>query len=443
MNSLVVNTINKYEMLQSGDRVIVALSGGADSVTLLDVLNSLKEQYNLKIFAAHINHNLRGNESKRDEDFCKILCKKYNTELFIKSENVRLLARQKKISEELCGRQIRYSFFEELSNRLGAKIATAHTASDNAETLLFNIVRGTSVTGTGAIPPKRGNIIRPLIELTRNQIEQYCNDRNLEYVTDSTNLSDDYTRNNIRHNIIPVLLAINPKFELSALHLSENAREITNYLNSQSSSALDKCRTQFGYDCKKLLLNDTAVIKNAVVLLCRRYAEITPENKQIEMIVDIIKNGGTVCLSKDFTAVSKQGILRIVRTQSVGEFEEIILKDGISFDFAGKTYSVNNNSNNENKNQINIDLLNSNAVFRTRRSGDKFTYPKRKITKPLRKVMNEMKIPSEQRDKILVLASGCEILWCESIGASVQGQACKSDRSLEISVEYKNEEDNA
>ena len=183
-------------------------------------------------------------------------------------------------------------------------------------------------------------------------------------------------------------------------------------------------------------------------MLCRKYAEITPEKKHIDLIVDIIKNGGTVCLSKDFAAVSKQGVLRIVRSQNVGEFEEIILKDGICFDFAGKSYSVKkNNSNNENKNQnqnqINIDLLNSNAVFRTRRSGDKFTYPKRKITKPLRKVMNEMKIPSEQRDKILVLASNCEILWCEGIGASAQGQTYKSKKSLEISVKNKKEEDNA
>ena len=225
MNKTFIQTIEKYKLLQNGDKVIVALSGGADSVTLLDMLNSVKEIYNLTIYASHINHGLRGEEADRDENFCKILCKIYNTELFVKKADIKILAKEQKISEELCGRNVRYSYFEELSQNLSAKIATAHTASDNIETLLFNITRGSSVTGAGAITPKRGNIIRPLIMLTREDIEQYCEQNNLEYVTDSTNLTDDYTRNKIRHQVIPVLKQINPQLELSAFHFSESARE--------------------------------------------------------------------------------------------------------------------------------------------------------------------------------------------------------------------------
>lgn len=123
---------------------------------MLSIFVSLKEKYNLSIYAAHINHNIRGDEAKRDENFCKILCKKFNTELFIKSVDVPTLAKQQKISEELCGRNVRYAFFDELSQKLCAKIATAHTASDNAETLIFNIARGASLAGLSAIPPKRG-----------------------------------------------------------------------------------------------------------------------------------------------------------------------------------------------------------------------------------------------------------------------------------------------
>ena len=177
-----------------------------NSTALLSVFVSLKEKYNLSIYAAHINHNIRGDEAKRDENFCKILCEKFNAELFIKSVDVPTLAKTaEKFSEELCGRNVRYAFFEELSQKFCAKIATAHTASDNAETLIFNIARGASLAGLSAIPPKRGNIIRPLIELSRGDIESYCEENNLEYVTDSTNLADDYTRNYIRHNIIPCL----------------------------------------------------------------------------------------------------------------------------------------------------------------------------------------------------------------------------------------------
>lgn len=142
MLNRVIATVEKYGLLEKGDSVIVALSGGADSTALLSVFVSLKEKYNLSIYAAHINHNIRGDEAKRDENFCKILCKKFNTELFIKRVDVPTLAKQQKISEELCGRNVRYAFFEELSQKLCAKIATAHTASDNAETLIFNIARG-------------------------------------------------------------------------------------------------------------------------------------------------------------------------------------------------------------------------------------------------------------------------------------------------------------
>ena len=168
MNSLIADAVKKYDMLKSGDRVIVALSGGADSVSLLDNLNDIKELYNLTIYAAHVNHLLRGAEAERDENFCKILCKKYDVELFIKKVDVRALAKQQKISEELCGRNVRYRFFAELSEKLNAKIATAHTMSDNAETLIYNIARGSGINGAGGISPVRGNIVRPLIEVTRS-----------------------------------------------------------------------------------------------------------------------------------------------------------------------------------------------------------------------------------------------------------------------------------
>ena len=115
MNNLVERTADKYDLLKSGDSVIVALSGGADSVTLLDILNLLKEKYNLNLYAAHLNHNLRGDEAKRDEDFCKILCENYNIPLYIKNVDIKKLSAELKISEELCGRNERYAFFEELS----------------------------------------------------------------------------------------------------------------------------------------------------------------------------------------------------------------------------------------------------------------------------------------------------------------------------------------
>ena len=441
MNNLVLNTIKKYNLIQNNDKVIVALSGGADSVTLLNVLYSLKEIYNLTLYAAHVNHNLRGDEAKRDENFCKILCKNYNIELFVKSVNVKQLAKSQKISEELCGRNERYSFFEELSQKLNAKVATAHTASDNAETLLFNIARGASVSGVGAIPPQRGNVIRPLIEVTRTQIESYCADNHLDYVTDSTNLEDDYTRNKIRHSVIPVLKELNPKFESMAMHLCENAREVSNYIDKQTEIVIENCKLNFGYDCKKLLSLDNAILKNAIVKICTQNGAISVEQKHISLICDIIKGSGAVDLSNGFTAVAKQNIFRVVKNIEDEKFIELKLENNLIFDYDNKQYSINeinNISDKELLNCINSDLICKNAVFRTRSAGDKFTYCKRNVTKPLRKVLNEMKIPSELRDKILILSIDSTVLWCENIGVSLQGKCNNnSNKALKIDITKK------
>lgn len=435
MNNLVLAAIEKYNMISTGDRVVVALSGGADSVSLLDALCSLKEKYNLTIYAAHLNHNLRGEEAERDENFCKILCKNYEVELFIKSIDIHTLANEQKISEELCGRNERYKFFDELSVRLNAKIATAHSASDNAETLIYNIARGSSVRGLSAIPPKRGRIIRPLIEVSRAQIEEYCKQKGLAFVTDSTNLTDDYTRNRIRHSVMGTLRDINPQLEQSVSQLSESAREVTDYLNKQAQAALDKCKTQFGFSCKMLLQLDTAVLKHSLVLLCERTAKLTPEHRHIELMIKILNNGGAVNLSSKFIAVSKQGIFRIISVNDNEEFKPVSVSENFSINYNGKIYSITKqNSNKENKNSVSIDSIDKGAVFRTRKEGDKFTYPQRKVTKPLRKVLNEMKIPSEQRDNLLVLAIDNTILWCENIGVSEDGKD-DSDKELNIKIE--------
>lgn len=435
MNNLVLAAIEKYNMISTGDRVVVALSGGADSVSLLDALCSLKEKYNLTIYAAHLNHNLRGEEAERDENFCKILCKNYEVELFIKSIDIHTLANEQKISEELCGRNERYKFFDELSVRLNAKIATAHSASDNAETLIYNIARGSSVRGLSAIPPKRGRIIRPLIEVSRAQIEEYCKQKGLAFVTDSTNLTDDYTRNRIRHIVMGTLRDINPQLEQSVSQLSESAREVTDYLNKQAQAALDKCKTQFGFSCKMLLQLDTAVLKHSLVLLCERTAKLTPEHRHIELMIKILNNGGAVNLSSKFIAVSKQGIFRIISVNDNEEFKPVSVSENFSINYNGKIYSITKqNSNKENKNSVSIDSIDKGAVFRTRKEGDKFTYPQRKVTKPLRKVLNEMKIPSEQRDNLLVLAIDNTILWCENIGVSEDGKN-DSDKELNIKIE--------
>lgn len=432
MKDKVLSAIENHSMLSYGDNVIVALSGGADSVTLLDVIYSLKEKYKLTVYAAHLNHMLRGTESERDEIFCKNLCKKYNVELFVKKVNIKELASKEKISEELCGRNERYAFFDELSKMLSAKIATAHTASDNTETLVYNIARGSSVRGLKAIPPVRNNIIRPLIECTRFQIEEYCRKYELDYVTDSTNLTDDYTRNSIRHNIVPQLKKINPQAEEAVSRLVTSARELVDLLDDLTDSAEKECKTQYGYSCEKLLSLNKAVLKNLIARLCLENG-FDIETRHIELVIKIISDGGAVELNKACRLVSKQGILRFVTNKKENSSEPIAFAEDLDFEYNKKSFKTTMiDADAENINSVSADFLGGTAVFRFRRQGDEFTCPHRNITKPLRKLFNEMKIPAECRDSILLLAEGSTVLWCEKTGVSVQG---KNGSSKEIFIE--------
>ena len=426
MVNRVLRTNKKFSLFENGDKIIVALSGGADSVSLLHVLNSLKEQYGLTLYAAHLNHGIRGEEADRDERFCKILCENYNVELFTAHRDIPSLSKSQRISEELCGRNERYAFFKELSKKTGAKIATAHTASDNAETLIFNITRGASVSGASGIPPKRGNIIRPLIEQTREQIEAYCLENKLSYVTDSTNLSTDYTRNKIRSQIIPLLKTLNPSFESAALRFTQSAAEAKEYLEISAEKAIEESKTDYGYDINILEKNYKAVLHAALAKICGGSAE----NHHIEAITEKLSTGGSVSLTDGKTAVCTQGILRIVEKTEKSQIDfllEIPPNGEISFEFGDTNVCAE------------IDLTkaeNINPVFRTRKSGDRFTYPRRNITKPLRKMMNEQKIPSEQRDKTLLLCSQNTVLWCMGVGYSAQGEALQKSAGLKIKINY-------
>ena len=416
-----VSAIEKYGLISDGDSVIVALSGGADSVTLLNILYSLKEKYNITLYAAHLNHGIRGAEADNDEKFCKILCENYNIKLFVKHIDVPKLCAEQKLSEELCGRNERYRFFEEISSPLGAKIATAHTATDNAETLLFNLVRGSSVRGASAIPPVRGNIIRPLIELTRDDIESYCSEKSLAYVTDSTNLSDRYTRNKLRHSAIPVLKELNPRAESAMLAFSRDAAEVDSFLERCAQERLELAKEKYGYNADILLNSDPAVLKASVAKLCRDN-DAGAERRHIDLIVSILKYGGAVELKNGRKAVCTQNIFRITADKTENTRFSLTFDKSMSFDYLGKTVSAS----------MDFSLSEPDRpVFRTRESGDRFTFGDREVTKPLRKALNESKIPSELRDSLLVLCKGSTVLWCEGLGVSKQG------RELDIKIIFR------
>lgn len=425
MVDTVLQTIKGYDMLKKGDAVVVALSGGADSVSLLHCLYLIKEQYDLTLHACHVNHGIRGEEADRDEQFCKILCEKYNIPLHIKRFDVPRLARERKISDELCGRQVRDSFYKELFSTLKAKIATAHTMSDNAETLLFNLTRGTALKGSSGIPATRGGyLIRPLIRCTREDVERYCAENSLEYVTDSTNLTDEYTRNKIRHHVVPALKELNPRFEQAATRFCESQYLLKEYMDMRAGTLINKARVNT--QTNSALRADVLLEAHPAELfyaLDKYTKPLSLETRHLALLVDILQNGGAVELGNGTTAVCKQGLLRIVRKEKPCKMYPVPLTDSFSFLYHYERVEVSiNNSNSEIK-----DL-----VFRNRQPGDSFTFAKRNLTKPLRKALNEKKIPDEERDSLLLLCQGSTVLWCEGLGYSQQGEALVSSAGLNI-----------
>lgn len=424
----VIHTVEKFGLLDNGDRVIVALSGGADSVSLLHALYSIKEKYNLTLYAAHLNHGLRGEEAERDEKFCKILCKKYKIEFFVRRLDIRALAEKEKISDELCGRNERYRFLEELSEKLNAKIATAHNAGDNAETLIFNLARGCGLSGAAAIPPKRGRIVRPLLECTRAEIEAYCRENKLDFVTDSTNYEDCYSRNRLRHRVIPELLRINPTFETSALRFTQDMAQVRDYIKKCAAEAAEQAKTEEGYRAETLLKNDPAILKNAVIHICKEKG-VVPERRHVGLMIQTLENGGAVELSKQYTAVCSQGIFRLAASE-IGEdlLFEPFSRQSMDFSFNGKRIHAEINNSN---------LENYKLIFRTRTGGDLFTFRDRGITKPLRKAMNEAKISAELRDSAVVLASGSTVFFCEGLGYSLLGETLVKNEGLNIEITQK------
>lgn len=269
----VYNCIKKYKLVNEGDKIVVGVSGGPDSICLLNVLNLLKAKLNIQIYVAHINHMIR-TEADDETRYVQKFCEKLGIECYVKKVNVQEYANQNKIGTEEAGRVIRYKFFEEVSKNVSAnKIATAHNSNDKAETVLLNILRGSGISGLKGIEPIRENkYIRPLIETTREDIEEYCNVNNLDPKIDKTNLESIYKRNKIRNDLIPYIKKeYNPNFLRTINRLSEVATEENEYMEMLAKSAFEDVNnqetteSQIILDLKKFN-NLELVIKRRVIL---------------------------------------------------------------------------------------------------------------------------------------------------------------------------------
>lgn len=272
MEESVLNTINKYGLIKSGDKIVLAVSGGPDSIFMFDILNKLRKKINFDIVVCHVNHMIR-KEAIDDENFVKKICDENNIQCFVKRIDVLKYANNNKIGTEEAGRIIRYNFFEEVLNKTTSnKIAIAHNKNDKAETIIMNLLRGTGVQGLRGIEPIRDNkYIRPIIEIDRKDIEKYCETNNLNPRIDKTNFENVYTRNKIRNIVLPYIeREFNPNIIESITRLSEIATEEDEFLNSITKKVYDEMLLgneddQIVIDLKRF--NDqNKVIKKRIIL---------------------------------------------------------------------------------------------------------------------------------------------------------------------------------
>ncbi len=440
----VLSTIDKYKMLCASDSVAVGVSGGADSMALLSFLLEVKDELKLnRIIACHFNHGLRGEESDNDEKLVREFCKKKDVEfVFEKGE---MLNRQipKGESTESYARELRYDFLKRSAEKIGAKIATAHNMNDVAETVIFNLMRGAGIKGACGIPPVRGNIIRPFIETERSQIEDYCRDKGIEYATDSTNLTDEYTRNVIRHKVIPVLISLNQNTVSNISRFSVQAIEAETILKENNERIKQKSKIENGFDAKilrrqseaekkyffKELINEYREPSSELVLLAYGLLDSSPSKIQLNSDYFLISDSNTISVNKES------------KTVSPAFCEKLSLNEN-PFINGGSVYVEEVSIKNEQAENFSSGLLNNsvdcakivgNVVLRNRRDGDIFKSNRSGNSKTLKKLFNERKISPEKRYQIPIVSDELGIIWIYGEGVAKRAAA---DRNTEKALHF-------
>ena len=296
MKEKVLETIKKYNLIENGDKIVIGVSGGPDSIALLNVLLEIKKDkiIDFDMVVCHINHMIR-QEANDDEEYVLNFCKKYKIEFYARRIEIEKIAKESKIGTEEAGRNARYEFFNEILERTSSnKIATAHTSNDNAETVLMNIIRGSGTSGLKGIDAKRDNLIRPLIECNRYEIEKYCEENKLDPRIDKTNFENIYTRNKVRNMLIPYIKEnFNPNIIEGINRLSDLSKQENEYLERETEKAYRKIlinakNDEIILDLNQFNLQET-VIKSRLVLYTINILFGTRSGIEKKHIEDIIK----------------------------------------------------------------------------------------------------------------------------------------------------------
>ncbi len=423
-------TINRYSMLDDLKKgIFVGFSGGADSVMLLSLLSYLSKDYGeFPIIAVHVNHMIRGDEAERDAEFAKSFAASLGVEFDLVSVDIPGLCEEYKLGTEECARNERYRIFGELvsAHKTASAVAVAHNSTDNLETVILNLMRGAGVAGMAGIPPKREGVIRPLIDVSKAEIVEALDCFAIPYVTDSTNLSSDYTRNYVRNEILPLFKRISDSPERMAARMSENLRSDADFIDKCALEIIDKSCND-GIIASSVLKDlHKALFARVIKLLAGQKTDRSPEKNHIDAIYTLI-------FGDDFT-YSLPGRMRFVMQNGLCFVEEDVKKESNDF-FVQLKYGVNKingystvvlvSHNNDLDCYSNIykiairaklsaDIINSGLSVRSKRDGDAYSYGGK--TRKLKKLFNDKSIPVNSRQHIPVFEDELGIVWVCGFG---------------------------
>lgn len=469
--------IQKYHMLTCGDKVIAGVSGGADSVCLFLMLLELREKIGFDLIAVHVHHGLRGEAADQDQRFVEALCEQHRIPLEIFRVNLESIAKKRKQSLEEAGRMVRREAFDSVCQKYGGnKIALAHHQNDNAETLLWNLSRGTGLDGLGGIRPVNGKFIRPLLCMNRKEIEEYLSKRKQSYCIDETNAGTDYTRNKLRHLVLPILEEqVNSAAVRHMNETMEQIWELQEYMQEQVEAAYQECVQEHSEKACWIQIQQNSfetfpeLIKKMVIRkgmeqvggkkrdLSHKHVDVMMElmNKQVGRTLDLPyemhakRNYEGIRLEKRRTYSSGEEKKAEIMQECMSELNipgEIILADRnlkvrCKILEKPKNLSIKDIPQKIYTKWFDYDIIKSSLYIRTRQAGDNIVIDEKGHQKKLKSWFVDEKIPKEVRDSQLLLAENNDILWVLGHRMSQAYQVKQSTKwILQIEVEtYKSD----
>lgn len=436
--------------LPDSGRVVIGFSGGADSTALAHW--TMAQIGRERILLAHVNHCLRGEESEGDQAFAENFARSHGLAIQVCRKDVGALARKRRQGLEECGRQVRYSFFAQLAPGEKDRVLTAHNGDDNVETILLNLCRGTGPDGLCGIPRSRGKILRPLLGVTREEIEKYCQANGLDYVTDSTNFSEDYARNRLRLQVIPVLRSLNPRVAQLAGQAAALLSQDRDYLREEALALLKRARRPapegWGLEAKTLLAAPEPLQSRALKLYLEQAGCSSLERRHVEAAGKVLAEGGGGDLPGGVELRCAQGLLWAGprRPQQAFALPVVLGENPLP---GGKILilqkkilpEIENHEKIQNllfKNSLDYAIMTRTLVARNRRPGDRFSQAGRRVSKPLKQVFQELRIPAPLRGQAVLLECEGKIVWCQGAGAA-QGFQPRKGGAAVLTVEIRSQ----